>query len=69
MTVLNQHLVNDLSVLIRLGMFDPPESQPYLLINTSVINSAAHQALALRAALEGVCYCYYYYSQKGSTHD
>lgn len=36
-------------------MFDPPEGQPYLAINVSVVNSPAHQALALQAALEGVC--------------
>ena len=41
-------------MLIRLGMFDPPEGQPYLAINVSVVNSPAHQALALQAALEGV---------------
>ena len=54
LSVLNAHLVNDLSVLIRLGMFDPLETQPYLNINVSVVNSQAHQALALQAALEGV---------------
>lgn len=44
-------------MLIRLGMFDPPEGQPYLAINVSVVNSPAHQALALQAALEGVRTC------------
>ncbi|ESP00457.1 hypothetical protein LOTGIDRAFT_157667 [Lottia gigantea] len=37
---------------MRLGEFDPPEMNPFSLINTSVIESANHQALGLEAAMK-----------------
>lgn len=37
-----------------LGMFDPPESVPFSQIPYDVINSEAHQALALRTARESI---------------
>ncbi len=38
----------------RLGMFDPPESYAYGRIPISVVNSAEHRELALRAAREAL---------------
>ncbi len=38
----------------RLGMFDPPESVPFSQIPYTVINSEAHQALALQSARESI---------------
>jgi beta-glucosidase len=47
-----------LAILLRtrfkLGMFDPPEMNPYTKIPTSVIRSKAHQQLARRAAVESI---------------
>ena len=37
-----------------LGMFDPPENQPYANIGTDQINTPDHQALALQAARESI---------------
>ena len=37
-----------------LGMFDPPENQPYCNIATDQINTPEHQALALQAARESI---------------
>jgi beta-glucosidase len=37
-----------------LGMFDPPEKVPFAQIPFDVVNSEAHQALALRAAQESI---------------
>jgi beta-glucosidase len=39
---------------MRLGMFDPADKVPYASIPFSVVNSAAHQELALRAARESM---------------
>jgi beta-glucosidase len=39
---------------MRLGMFDPPEMVPFNAIPYSEVNSAAHRALALRAAREAI---------------
>lgn len=38
----------------KLGMFDPPEQVPYAQIPYEVVNSEAHQALALAAARETI---------------
>ncbi|KAA3660411.1 MAG: glycoside hydrolase family 3 protein, partial [Chloroflexi bacterium] len=38
----------------QLGMFDPPEMVPYAQIPMDVVNSEAHQALALRTAQESI---------------
>lgn len=38
----------------ELGMFDPPEQVPYAQIPYKVVNSEAHQALALQAARESI---------------
>ncbi|HSJ53918.1 MAG TPA: glycoside hydrolase family 3 N-terminal domain-containing protein, partial [Anaerolineae bacterium] len=38
----------------RLGMFDPPEQVPYACIPYEVVDSPAHQALALEAARESI---------------
>ncbi|XP_067675775.1 uncharacterized protein [Haliotis asinina] len=37
---------------MRLGEFDPPESNPYTKLNTSTIESEAHKALAVEAAMK-----------------
>eukprot|EP00731_Ephydatia_muelleri_P031010 Em0022g524a len=39
---------------MKLGMFDPPDIQPYFNISSSQVNTAASQALALEAAREGI---------------
>ena len=38
----------------KLGLFDPPEMNPYTSISTDVINSPEHRALAKEAALKSV---------------
>jgi beta-glucosidase len=47
-------LSNLLRTKFRLGMFDPLEKDPYRHLNASVINSAAHRALAKEAALKSI---------------
>ena len=37
---------------MRLGEFDPPEMNPYLLYNLSLVQSPEHQALAVKAAMQ-----------------
>ena len=39
---------------IRLGLFDPPQQVPYAAIPFSEVGSAAHAALALKAARESI---------------
>ena len=43
-----------LTARFRLGMFDPPERVPYARIPYSVVESAAHQALALETARKSI---------------
>jgi beta-glucosidase len=47
-----------LAILLRtrfkLGMFDPPEMNPYSKISTDVIHSTEHQQLARKAAVESI---------------
>jgi len=43
-----------LKVRFRLGEFDPPASVPYSKISPSIIDSAEHRQLALRAARESI---------------
>jgi len=43
-----------LTARFRLGMFDPPERVPYTRIPYSVVDSEAHQALALEAARKSI---------------
>jgi beta-glucosidase len=43
-----------LTARFRLGMFDPPERVPYARIPLSVVDSEAHQALALEAARKSI---------------
>jgi beta-glucosidase len=56
--VTSRELDSSLAVLLRirfrLGMFDPKGRNPYDNIPVSVVNSAAHRALAKKAALESV---------------
>ena len=51
---LNDAVYRVLRARFRLGEFDPPESVPYSRISPSVICSAEHRALALRAARESI---------------
>jgi beta-glucosidase len=44
----------NLEILFKLGLFDPHEKNPYSKINESVINSAAHRALARKTAVESI---------------
>jgi beta-glucosidase len=47
-----------LAILLRtrfkLGMFDPPEMNPYFKISTAIIGSSEHRQLARKAAVESV---------------
>ena len=50
-SVVDESLTNLFLVQLRLGMFDPVASQPYLAYNyTDKVNTPEHQALALEAA-------------------
>jgi beta-glucosidase len=51
---IDQALRRVLKVRFRLGEFDPREMVPYTRIPPSVIDSAAHRELALRAARESI---------------
>ncbi len=56
--VAEQTIDEALAILLRtrfkLGMFDPPEMNPYSKISTNVIRSKEHQQLARRAAVESI---------------
>ncbi len=52
--VVDAHLVNTFSVLLRLGVFDPEQDQPFMNISTAAVNTPDHQQLALTAAREGI---------------
>eukprot|EP01113_Clastostelium_recurvatum_P032042 TRINITY_DN4067_c0_g1_i2.p1 TRINITY_DN4067_c0_g1~~TRINITY_DN4067_c0_g1_i2.p1 ORF type:complete len:711 (+),score=147.51 TRINITY_DN4067_c0_g1_i2:417-2549(+) len=54
MATVDHALTNLYAVLIRLGLFDPEEVQPYRKIGPDQINTPSAQALALRAAREGL---------------
>jgi beta-glucosidase-like glycosyl hydrolase len=54
MDAVDTALTHLFSVQFRLGMFDPSSMQPYTKIPASVVNSPAHQALALDAARQGI---------------
>merc|ERR1712025_728994 len=47
-------LTNMFRVRMRLGHFDPAESQPYMQYGVDRINTPAHQQLALEAARQGI---------------
>lgn len=51
---LNDAVARVLRTRFRLGEFDPFESNPYSKISPSVINSAAHRAIARKAAQQGI---------------
>ncbi|MBP7053543.1 MAG: glycoside hydrolase family 3 C-terminal domain-containing protein [Phycisphaerae bacterium] len=52
--IIDRRLAILLRTRFKLGMFDPPEMNPYTKIPTSVIRSKAHQQLAKRAAVESI---------------
>lgn len=50
----NRALGRVLAARFRLGMFDPPEKNPYAAITKSVVDGPEHRALALEAARESL---------------
>ncbi|RYO33538.1 putative exo-1,4-beta-xylosidase [Alternaria arborescens] len=53
-SVLDQALVRQYSSLVRLGYFDSPDNQPYRQIGWNSVATNASQALARKAAAEGI---------------
>ncbi|KAH7029764.1 beta-glucosidase [Microdochium trichocladiopsis] len=53
-SIIDQALVRLYSAQIRLGMFDSADGQPYRALTYGDVNTKASQALALRAAEEGI---------------
>ncbi len=53
-TVIDQALVRLYSALVKLGYFDPPSATPYRSIGWSEVATPASEALALKAAEEGI---------------
>lgn len=53
-TDIDQALVRSIGTLVRTGWFDPADMQPYRQLPPTAVNSAEHQALAVRAAVEGM---------------
>lgn len=52
--LLNKRLETLFASRFKLGMFDPPEKNPYSNISTAVINSKKHRALARKVATESI---------------
>lgn len=53
-SVLDRSLIRRYASLVKLGYFDPPSIQPYRQLNFSDVSTHASQALALKAAEEGI---------------
>jgi beta-D-xylosidase 4 len=53
-TTIDKALIRQYSSLIRLGYFDAPEKQPYRQLGFDAVATNASQALALKAAAEGI---------------
>ncbi|KAF2252937.1 glycoside hydrolase family 3 protein [Trematosphaeria pertusa] len=53
-SIIDQALIRQYSSLVRLGWFDPPENQPYRQLDFSAVATNASQALAYKAAVEGI---------------
>lgn len=53
-TTLDQALIRQYSSLVRLGWFDPADSQPYRQLGWDTVATNASQQLARRAAAEGI---------------
>ena len=53
-TVLDQALIRQYSSLVRLGWFDSADSQPYRQLGWDAVATNASQALARKAATEGI---------------
>ena len=53
-SAMDQALVRLFTARIKLGMFDPPGTDPYSKIDESQLNSPAHRALALKIAEESM---------------
>jgi beta-glucosidase-like glycosyl hydrolase len=51
---IDQALGRTFNVLVRLGWFDPPEQQPYRLLNKDDVNTVDAQLLALQSAQESI---------------
>jgi beta-D-xylosidase 4 len=50
----DQALIRNYNILVRLGYFDPPESQPYRQIPRSAINTDASKQLTLESAQQSI---------------
>ncbi|PVH68454.1 glycoside hydrolase family 3 protein [Cadophora sp. DSE1049] len=53
-TDLDRALIRVFAALVRLGYYDPPESQPYRAISHDSVNTAVTQKLARKAATSGM---------------
>jgi beta-D-xylosidase 4 len=53
-SVLDKALIRQYSSLVRLGYFDPSADQPYRSLHFDSVNTPSNQALAKRAAVEGI---------------
>ncbi|KAF8854303.1 glycoside hydrolase [Acephala macrosclerotiorum] len=53
-SVLDRSLIRRYASLVKLGYFDPPSIQPYRQLNFGDVSTNASQALALKAAEEGI---------------
>ena len=51
---IDQALQRTFNILVRLGWFDPPEQQPYRLLNKDHVNTLETQQLALQSAQESI---------------
>ncbi|HVS73340.1 MAG TPA: glycoside hydrolase family 3 N-terminal domain-containing protein [Phycisphaerae bacterium] len=49
---LDRAVLHNITLRMRLGMFDPPEKVPFKTTSATAVGSAAHRELALKCALE-----------------
>lgn len=53
-SILDRSLIRRYASLVKLGYFDPPSTQPYRQLNFTDVSTTSSQALALKAAEEGI---------------
>ncbi len=51
---IDQAIIRNFNILVRLGYFDPPESQPYRQISKSAVDTNASRQLALESAQQSM---------------
>ncbi len=51
---IDQSVIRNFDILVRLGYFDPPESQPYRQIPKSAVDTNASRQLALESAQQSI---------------